>query len=123
MVPRSPSAPFLSFLAVRFSLMDFTAFFRVGLLADFSDIVLPNGPERCDDPFPTSTRPPSIAAERCPSLPQLGHDLPRAHVPRGEAVGRAYSKSPQPRRFPSRPRGTAEDPGVGGVASGGLGAP
>lgn len=44
MVARSLSVPLLSFLAVRFSLMDFAAFFRVGLFADFSDIILPHGP-------------------------------------------------------------------------------
>jgi hypothetical protein len=35
----SPPA-FLIFLAMRFSLMDFAAFFRVGLLTDFSDMPL-----------------------------------------------------------------------------------
>jgi hypothetical protein len=81
---------FLIFLARRFSLMDLAAFFRVGLLTDFSDIPLlisrqshdryaraldqADRPGRCSSPSPTgqdAPQAPVVPTRPSPTLPEL----------------------------------------------------
>src|SRR5882757_2285712 len=118
--PRSLSVPLLSFLAVRFSLMDFAAFFRVGLLADFSDIVLPNG---SNDATTRLQR----APDRHRSPPSGAHPFPNSDTtyrgrmcPRG---GRGASVlEVMPAAAVSQPTWrNSGGPGVGGLDSGVLG--